>query len=91
VYDLSLLEHYNCDLCKLLFKALEKKNIKPPGIVKLHQNGAVVGVENGSNLLSIYVEPGMWNPFVEYNHLTNITYYQAQISHKEHNSASPSF
>lgn len=60
VCDLSRLKPQTCDLCKLLIKALIKENISSSGEVRLRQNGAVVGVENGSNLLSIYVEPGRW-------------------------------
>ena len=33
----------------------------------MRQNGAIVGVEGGPNLLSIYVEPGMWIPCVEHD------------------------
>lgn len=46
-----------CHLCELLFKALDKVNIKPPRAITLRQNGAVIGVEAGPNLLSVYVEP----------------------------------
>ena len=49
----------SCDLCRLLFEALEQEAIKPPGTITLRQNGAIIAVENGPNLLSIYVEPGM--------------------------------
>lgn len=40
----------------LLSEALEREKIT--GVVTLRQNGAIVGVENGPNLLSIYVDPG---------------------------------
>jgi hypothetical protein len=89
--DLSSLQPQACDLCFLLFRALDVVGIVPPRVITLRQKGAIVGVENGPDLLSIYVEPGMWTPCVEHGQvaLTNIAYNQAQISQKEHNSAFP--
>jgi hypothetical protein len=56
--DISKLNKWtSCDLCALLFKASERESIT--GVVKLRRNGAIVGVKNGPNLLSIYVEPGV--------------------------------
>ncbi len=66
--DLSKLQLTSptCDLCQMLFEALDRVGIKPPSVVALRQNGAVVGVEDGLDLLSIYVKPGTWIPFCEY-------------------------
>jgi hypothetical protein len=58
--DLSKLKYSseNCVLCGLLQDTLVRRGYKAPNIVTLRQNGAVVSVENGPDLLSIYVDPG---------------------------------
>jgi hypothetical protein len=57
--DLSSLNWSSCNLCALLFRALEEGKVTD--VVTLRQNNAVVGVEGGPNLLSIYVEPSRWS------------------------------
>ncbi|KAI2462981.1 hypothetical protein F4781DRAFT_426743 [Annulohypoxylon bovei var. microspora] len=54
VADLELMSH-SCDLCHLLFKALDNIGIGPPRKITLNQNGAVVSVKGGPKLLSIYL------------------------------------
>ncbi|KAK1637532.1 hypothetical protein BDP81DRAFT_460224 [Colletotrichum phormii] len=48
----------HCDLCSILLGALERVYAVVPELVRLRQNHTIVGVEDGPNLLSIYVEPG---------------------------------
>jgi hypothetical protein len=48
-----------CDLHRLLLRSLEREGYIPPRAFTLRQDGALVGIENGPNLLSIYVELGM--------------------------------
>lgn len=72
-----------CDLHGLLLKSLDREGYTPPRVFTLRQDGAIVGIENGPNLLSIYVEPGMWNLCVEDDKFfLNITFHQAQIPTK---------
>ncbi|KAI0117673.1 hypothetical protein GGR51DRAFT_545666 [Nemania sp. FL0031] len=46
-----------CHLCRLLLDSLYQHDERPPQVVSLHQNGAVIGIEGGPKLLSIYVNP----------------------------------
>ncbi|KAF2972322.1 hypothetical protein GQX73_g1231 [Xylaria multiplex] len=57
--DLSELESSSraCGLCRLLLDSLYRHGERPPKTVPLRCDGAVVGIENGPNLLSIYVDP----------------------------------
>ncbi|KAI1120765.1 hypothetical protein F5Y10DRAFT_289312 [Nemania abortiva] len=48
-----------CDLCRLLRDALNAQELGSRTVVSLHQNGIIVGIQNGPNLLSIYVDPGL--------------------------------
>ncbi|KAI0868529.1 hypothetical protein GGS24DRAFT_494486 [Hypoxylon argillaceum] len=48
-----------CELCRLLLDSLYHYGNRPTKTVSLRQNGAVVGIEDGPNLLSIYVDPDM--------------------------------
>lgn len=54
-----------CHICKLLFETLPQRNLENPKVIKLRQDGAVVGVEDGPDLLSIYTAPGMWLSITE--------------------------
>ncbi len=47
-----------CDLCHLLFAALCRAGKGSFKEVILRQDGAVVGIEGGVDLLSIYAKPG---------------------------------
>ncbi|TRX89299.1 hypothetical protein FHL15_009736 [Xylaria flabelliformis] len=47
-----------CALCRLLQDALKTQGKGLPTVISLRQNGSVVGINNGPNLLSIYVDPG---------------------------------
>jgi len=48
-----------CRLHELLKKSLlEREGYTPPGNFTLRQDGAIIGIEDGPNLLSIYAEPG---------------------------------
>jgi hypothetical protein len=83
--DLSTLRMISdtCDLHGLLLRSLEREGYIPPRVFTLRQDGALVGIENGPNLLSIYVEPGMWNIRVDSDRtFLNIAFHQAQISHR---------
>jgi hypothetical protein len=58
--DLSRLKtmSHTCDLCRLLLKALELASDRNWGFVNLRQTGAIIGIESGPVLLSLYTEPG---------------------------------
>ncbi|XXH02380.1 hypothetical protein Hte_008755 [Hypoxylon texense] len=56
VADIELMSH-GCDLCGLLFRALDGANIRPPRVVTINQDGATVRVKDGPKLLSIYADP----------------------------------
>lgn len=47
-----------CDLCELLYKELDSRRYASRNTVSLRQDGAIVGVVDGPDLLSIYVTPG---------------------------------
>ncbi|KAI1176227.1 hypothetical protein F4777DRAFT_588102 [Nemania sp. FL0916] len=47
----------SCDLCGLLRDALNAQESDLPEVISLRQNESVVRIENGPNLLSIYVDP----------------------------------
>ena len=59
-----------CPVCGLLLEALESRGFKSPQTVILRQNQGVLGIENGPDLLSIYMRPGTlkfiwrWHRFV---------------------------
>ncbi|KAH9895470.1 hypothetical protein F4778DRAFT_794365 [Xylariomycetidae sp. FL2044] len=57
--DLSSLQttSQTCDLCRLVMQELNVKNYWPPEEVKLRQDGGLVGIQDGPNLLSLYHEP----------------------------------
>ncbi|KPM37809.1 hypothetical protein AK830_g8766 [Neonectria ditissima] len=46
-----------CDLCRMLMNVLDRVGIKPSTGVKLRQAGAMIGIEGGPDLLSIYCQP----------------------------------
>lgn len=48
----------HCDLCGILLEALKRVFDELPEIVNLRQTYTTVGVEDGPDLLSIYVKPG---------------------------------
>ncbi|KAI8966787.1 hypothetical protein F5Y11DRAFT_361831 [Daldinia sp. FL1419] len=47
-----------CDLCDLLSEALASADIHFPDTIALRQDGTTVGIKDGPDLLSIYVDPG---------------------------------
>ncbi|KAI0855223.1 hypothetical protein F4860DRAFT_507647 [Xylaria cubensis] len=47
-----------CALCRLLYDALKAQGKELPTVISLRQNGSIVGINDGPNLLSIYVDPG---------------------------------
>ncbi|KAI0199845.1 hypothetical protein F4808DRAFT_451252 [Astrocystis sublimbata] len=46
-----------CDLCRLLHDALGTQRDDLPILISLRQDGSVVGMSDGPNLLSIYADP----------------------------------
>ncbi|KAK2044256.1 HET-domain-containing protein [Colletotrichum somersetense] len=48
----------SCNLCGLLLDSLNRVGITAPAVIKLRQTGTTTALEGGSNLLSIYIEPG---------------------------------
>ncbi|KAK2595008.1 hypothetical protein QQS21_007262 [Conoideocrella luteorostrata] len=52
----------HCDLCRLLQEALIRRGFIGPNMISLRCNGSVVGVDNGPNLLSLYVNPAQTIP-----------------------------
>ncbi|KAI8632601.1 hypothetical protein F5Y19DRAFT_491226 [Xylariaceae sp. FL1651] len=48
-----------CDLCRLLQGVLKTHGHTSADVISLRQNGAVVGIEGGPDLLSIYYEPDL--------------------------------
>ncbi|KAI1739587.1 hypothetical protein F4680DRAFT_459176 [Xylaria scruposa] len=47
-----------CALCRLLYDALVSEENELPVLISLRQNGSVVSINNGPNLLSVYCDPG---------------------------------
>ncbi|KAI1421811.1 hypothetical protein F5Y12DRAFT_787236 [Xylaria sp. FL1777] len=52
------LSSQDCGLCKLLRDALNTQENGLSTVISLRQNGSVVSIDNGPDLLSIYVDPG---------------------------------
>lgn len=60
VCDLTVLQEKAkaCDLCGILQNALNQKGLKAPRVVDLRNDAAHIGLKDGPNLLSLYLEPG---------------------------------
>ncbi|KAI0439927.1 hypothetical protein F4803DRAFT_567955 [Xylaria telfairii] len=48
----------DCDLCRLLHDALRTQKKDLSTVISLRQDGSLVSIRDGPNLLSIYIDPG---------------------------------
>ncbi|KAI0411895.1 hypothetical protein F5X98DRAFT_383183 [Xylaria grammica] len=47
----------DCHLCGILYSALKSHRYESQAEISLYQDGSIVGIKDGPNLLSVYVEP----------------------------------